>query len=181
MPNPPLRITEHCASDLANGFASPRTCLLPFGTHLSTTAQLIKLSASLVLSGVIVVSCASAPKGDPERLAGLRYGEECAPARAKARTRDPQTLTDSDRPKVFKVFVVTTPPPASERGKSIDVLIRVDSTGAVVKNGVSFTGITDAKFASLIRTTMARTLYRPATIDGCAVEGIARSTLSWSQ
>ena len=95
----------------------------------------------------------------------------------RARGHEARIVPDDDRPKVAKFHFCLCPPQSSRANRRSPYA--GDSVGVVVKNGVTFEGIRDATFASLVRNVAARTLFRPAELDGCAVEGIARVTYTF--
>ena len=121
-----------------------------------------------------LAACASVPKPEPDYGAGLRYGVECAPARDRARTGG--MLPDMVLPQVVTSPTPPLPVPRALQGRTVSVVLRVDSAGYPVPGTIQITGANDRRFAGGMRAMVERTRYRPAVLEGCAVEGTARAT-----
>jgi hypothetical protein len=122
---------------------------------------------------MLSVACASAPKRAQESGAGLRYGPQCAAARDRARGT-PDSLPGLAPPTSVELFLSPLPVPDRVKGRSARITLRVDSAGTPIAETLLVTGIDDRAYLSRLRSAALKMRYRPAVLDGCAVEGTAR-------
>ena len=143
------------------------------------TPERKKRVASCTLLALALNACASASSTptmqafDPTR--GMTKGFEhpdCVAARERARTT---TFTVADTafyrfPQPTNVIMPPMPAPPQLENFDVNIGFRVDSVGQVIVSKTRFSPIGygyDSKFKS----TMVKAKFRPAVLDGCAVEG----------
>ena len=126
----------------------------------------------IVVTGAgVALACASAAP-----YPGLRYGPECASARDQARSEPlPSSIV---HPRPMELFIPPMPVPNNLRGKTALLEIRVDNLGRPEKGGVRVTGLQNSGYAKKLLTQTRRMRFVPAQLDGCAVEGRFRISIS---
>lgn len=101
-----------------------------------------------------------------------RLGEECAPQRDYARGRALSQLTDRayKPPAPLKMFFPPLPVPSNVRGNTVEFKTVIDSAGNIVRDSASLAGIANNAYAKQVYEQLLKMTFRPATLEGCAVE-----------
>ena len=62
----------------------------------------------------------------------------------------------------------------------MQITVLVNPTGGFIRDNITLSHVPHAGYAAKIKETVARTVFRPAVLNGCAVQGMFRSTLTFS-
>ena len=124
-----------------------------------------------MLSGLIAVLYMAA-SGDVPQEKGAAISAECVVERKRAVDRRDTVTIYPPTPR--NIPTLPLPAPERDRNAQMTYTVRVDPAGTPIQKTASVTGLKDSRYRETVLHTMQQIRYRPAMLDGCAVEGTYR-------
>ena len=115
---------------------------------------------------VLALACASAP--DEYGESGARQSPHCDSVAVQS-AATPESMVDTPPRPIL--LPLPPPPPASVRGRTVNVQFVVDPAGRARR--VSIDGITDGAYLTELERQMLRTRFIPGTRGECRVYSLA--------